>query len=1178
MVKTRRALVPWIPGFVCVLLLSFLISFPGRAQVAGASLTGNIIDTQGAAIPSAKITATNVATHVSTSTTANGVGAYTITNLVPGDYTVTASAPGFSQTQATVTLTVGATQLMNLTLKVGQVVQVVRVGSAAPQVNLTSPTISATVNQHSIVELPLNGRDWAALAALQPGVASVRTQEVVTQPGGDLRGLGTQMTIGGNRPTQNVYRLNGIIINDYSNAAPGNVLGANVGVDAIQEFSVLTTNYSAQYGYTSGGVINAVTKSGTNQFHGDVYEFLRNSKLDAADFFENANGLGKGLFIRNQFGFSAGGPLLKNKLFLFGNYEGLRQSKSVPTIAHVLTADARLGILQDSKGNQLPPLVGACPYANSTNLAPGQAAICVDNTEAAFIKALMKLPTPGLPLVGPNVGKFSFDGKQTVTDNYETIRGDYTISSNDHLDGAWYQDHSTWGKPDAMDNVITGYTVPHNAYSLEESHVFSPALVNTIRLGYSVSNLGSPSLQALTPGATDKSFGIVQGLNAPGTASLAGSVGTAGLTNFGGFATSGGFFEWTGLIQFYDDAVRTIGNHNLMFGFMYLHDYHNFFDGAGNGSVSYSSFTNMLQNIPGHVRMPSVPPVVTPGNIIHHFRDNVYAGYLVDEWRFRRNLSFNLGLRYELATIPTETNPRFAPLPTIWTNPSSCVSVTDCSFRTNVFLSNPTSKDFMPRVGFSWDPFGTGKTAVRGGFGMFDVLPLPFMIGLNSLQTAPGGTEIDLNNPGQGTFPSGLLPLVTTAGTSPTKRWSFVDPNPRLNYMMQWNVNVQRQITEDLSLTVAYAGSRGIHNPFQTDELNTVMPYKTSAGWLFPNPIGSGCLPGTQLPTGGLDCTQTDLALGLPASFNDNPTKIVPGLLINPYTALIQSTIWQGQSWYRSLEVNVVKKMSHGLQLQSAFTWQQSLDTSSGSFAGDNYAADVTPTLPWWDLSLTKGPSDFNVGRNLVINALWTIPVSSSLSGPLSWVAKGWQVGGIVDLSDGVPLWPLDGIEGDPMGQLNGEPLAIPMLAAGCTPGNVINPGSVNYLKPTCFQNQTAPSQAFYNAAPPYGCDPAFAYPTCMNLLGTGPRTLKRNSIVGPGMFDMDFSAVKDFPINKISETFHAQFRAEFFNVLNHTNLAPPVNNLEAIDASGAPVPGFGEITGTQVPSREIQFALKLIW
>ncbi len=231
-------------------------------------------DAQGAAVPNAKVSASNNATNVSTSTTANSVGAYTIPNLIPGDYEASAEAPGFSKTVSKVTLTVGGKQEMNFAMTVGQVTQTVEVTGAAPQVELASSTISGVVESTQIVELPLNGRDWAALAQLQPGVAQVRTQEVVTQPGGDLRGLGTQMTVDGNRPTQNVYRLNGIIINDYSNAGPGNVLGANMGVDAIQEFSVLTTNYSGEYGYTSGGVINAVMKSGTDQFHGDAYEFL----------------------------------------------------------------------------------------------------------------------------------------------------------------------------------------------------------------------------------------------------------------------------------------------------------------------------------------------------------------------------------------------------------------------------------------------------------------------------------------------------------------------------------------------------------------------------------------------------------------------------------------------------------------------------------------------------------------------------------------------------------------------------------------------------------------------------------------------------------------------------------------------------------------------------------------
>src|ERR1700719_1205992 len=257
--------------FASILCLAVVISLPLRAQVTGATLSGTITDAQGGAIPNANVSAKNVATGISTDTTTNATGTYSITNLNPADYEVSVSAPNFSTAVANVTLTVGAKQEMSLSLTVGEVQEIVRVSGAAPTVETTNSTISNNVVAAQIVELPLNGRDWASLATLQPGVVSVRTQEVVTQVGSHARGLGLQLSIDGNRPTQNTYRLNGLVINDYSNAGPGSVLGQNLGVDAIQEFSVLTNNYSSEYGFTSGGVINAITKSGANAFHGSAY-------------------------------------------------------------------------------------------------------------------------------------------------------------------------------------------------------------------------------------------------------------------------------------------------------------------------------------------------------------------------------------------------------------------------------------------------------------------------------------------------------------------------------------------------------------------------------------------------------------------------------------------------------------------------------------------------------------------------------------------------------------------------------------------------------------------------------------------------------------------------------------------------------------------------------------------
>ncbi len=1246
--------------FVLVLIFALGLVFsatPVRAQVSGATLSGTITDAQGGAVVGAKISARNAATGVSTDTTTNSSGIYSIVNLLPANYDVSVSAMGFRTAVSKVTLTVGAKQEMNVSLTVGEVSQTVEVTGAAPVIETTNATLSGNVESAQIVELPLNGRDWASLATLEPGVATVRPHEAVDAPGGETRGLGMQMTVDGNRPQQNVYRLNGVIVNDYSNAGPGNVLGANMGVDAIQEFTVLTSNYSAEYGFTSGGVINAVTKSGTNSFHGSAYEFVRNSAFDAADFFENANGEKKGAFTRNQFGASAGWKVLKDRAFLFGDYEGLRQVKAIPQTAQTLSTNARLGIVNDACGN-LPgtgyananaftnctptsggPLVpnpiqsGPCLFTAAnpgpvftppgmptpppspgngidpngiTNLAPGRASTCVDtlmeklvNTSGTPAGSFDPLPNGGLTGPDNNVGTFFSDSKQRVSDNYATVRGDLKISDKDSLSGSWYRDHSSWTLPNSFNYDISGFLVPHAAYTLEENHVFSPAMVNTLRVGLNQSDLNSPSISTSNPLELDTTLGVMPGCVAPGVNIGAGglSANSATADGFGGFTTAPGFYAKTAILQLFDDVARTAGKHSLKFGFMYLGDHQDWGQGAGcSGSSSFDSIPSFLQNIPHQVRMPTVPPF-TSGPTTHHYRSKIFAGYVQDDWKVRPNLTLNFGLRYEMQTIPTETQGKINQLEQLYQNPNAnggpCMAdsnglATCAGFYHTTFGRNPTKRNFEPRVGFAWDPFKTGKTSVRGGFGLFDVLPLPYMFALNSLQTAPNGAEVDLScglglQCNEGAYPVGFTNLATGVTPSAKPRYGYNEHNPHRDYVMQWNLNIQRQVTSSTSVTLAYTGAKGVHNPFQTDELNTVYPTKTSAGWLFPNPIGSGCLPGPP------DCSATDAALGLPAGFAANPTAIVPGLLINAYTADIQSTIFQAESWYEALQVKVDKRLSHGFQLGGALTWGKSFDTSSSSFAGDNYSNNITPTIPWWDLSITKGLSDFNVTRNLVVNGLWQVPTPASFSGPAGWIARGWELGGVFEVSDGTPLWTLDGVEGDPMGQLNGEPMGIPDRVPGCA---LTNPssgrhGALQYINPNCFIPAQAPSPAFFNANcdqnPPYGPGGAkvslasLGVPplTCFNLLGN----LGRNTVIGPGLVNVDADLTKDTHIKKISEAFDIQFRAEFFNIVNRTNFAPPkANNLEPISAAGTPQAGFGVLKATQIPNREIQFALKMIW
>jgi hypothetical protein len=1179
---------------VCCLLfliVGALMPLPLGAQVVGATLSGTITDAQGGAVPNAKVSARNVATGVSTDTTTNGTGFYSIVNLLPGDYEVNVSAQGFNTIATKVTLIVGAKQDLSTSLQVGQVTQEVQVTGVAPIVETTNATLSGEVQGTQIVQLPLNGRDWASLATLQPGVAQVRPHEEVDAPGGSTRGLGMQMTINGARPQQNVYRLNGVIVNDYSNAGPGNVLGANAGVDAIQEFTVLTNSYSAEYGFTSGGVINAITRSGTNTLHGSVYEFVRNSAFDAADFFENANGEKKGNFVRNQFGASAGWRVLKDRFFLFGNYEGLRQVKAVPQIGATLTANARLGILNDNSGNPMTPLVGPCPFPNMTNHAPGRAAFCVDNTMFNLIDpngtpAGRLTPLPNGPVLAPgNSAQFFSDGGQRANDNYGTVRGDLRVSDKDSLSGSWYRDTSTWERPNLFNDTLTGFQVPHSAYTLEENHVFSSAMVNTLRLGLSESNLFSPAFSDSNPVSHDATLGILPGCVPMGT-SIGGngnSTNSTPLTMGGGFTGAPGFSSRTRKIEVFDDLARTIGKHDLKFGFMYVGDHENWLNGPAGcgGSAAFGNIQNFLQNIPKSVRMPVIEPFTPPGSV-HHYRSKLFGGYIQDDWKFRPNLTVNLGLRYEASTIPTEVDDKINNLETLYQNPGACSANTFgvgvCpGFYHQTFQRNPTLKNFEPRIGFAWDPFRTGKTSVRGGFGIFDVEPLSYMFALNSLQTAPNGTEIDLKfvgNAGRGHFPTQFAndtngPNASIGGAA--ARWAFVEPFPKRNYVMQWNFNVQRQVTPTTSVTLAYAGSRGIHNPFQTDDLNTVFPFHTAAGDLFPNPVGSGCSPKPP------DCTLTDAALGLPASFNANPTSIVPGLLINPHVAQIQSTLFEASSWYNALQAFVSKRLSHGLQLGGNFTWGKSIDTTSSSFAGDNYSNNPSAIVPWYNLGIVKGLSDFDVTRNVVINALWQIPAPASLSGPLGWMAKGWGLGGVFEASDGTPLWPLSGFDADTLGQLNGGPYDIPNVVAGCSLTNQSSGrhGTLQYINPACFTLAQAPSRAFYNAAAPMGCDKSFAFPTCINLMGN----LGRNTVIGPGLLNLDMSITKDSNIRKISEAFDIQFRAEFFNITNRTNFAPPIaNNLGSLDSTGATPPDFGVLTKTQVSMREIQFGLKMIW
>jgi len=1137
------------------------------AQVAGATLSGTVKDASGAAVPNAQVSIKNFATGVTRGVTTDAAGFYTAPNLLPGSYEVTVSSPGFAaEVLSGITLTVGAQQVLNPTLRVGQVSEKVVVTTEAPVVQLASSTLSAVVEAPTVVGLPLNGRSWTDLASLQPGVSGIETQVAFGDSGRGNRGFGAQLTISGSRPQQNNYRLDGISINDYANGGPGSVLGGNLGVDAVEEFSVLTSSYSAEYGKTSGGVVNAISRAGTNQFHGSAFEFLRNNALDARNFFDPPK---IPAFHRNQFGASAGGPIRKDRTFFFGAYEGIRQAKGVGRLDVVPSLDAR-GLQADGK---TPTVAKAClgnPCVPHTPLPVSAGSDPVTHIDSAVLPWLGIYPLPnGDPIGNGDVAAFNFTGHRIVREDYFTTRIDHHFSDKDSIFGTYMFDRTPFTSDEPLGIVLLSAITKRQILAIEETHTFNPRFVNTIRLGfnrdYVNNNIG---VKALNPLAADHSIAAVPGQFAPGCQCPNNMTLMEGGLN----GAPKYFYRWNSY-QIYDDAFVTKGLHSLKFGFSFERDQDNqtTFSNQDGTFSSFGSLQNLLTNKPKKLRV-GLPGLLTGRGM----RDSIIGAYIQDDWRFRPNLTLNLGLRYEMSTVPTEADGKLSNLYNLSDPQPHCGTPNPKCVATGPLFQNPTYRNFAPRVGFAWDPFRNGKTAVRGGFGIFDSLPMLYQLLTLNGQAYPFFAIASGNNLAQGDFPANAFSKLGNLDTV-QGRMTSVEYKPHRNYVMQWNLNIQREFARDLTATIGYVGSRGIHQAFRVDDANLVVPTLTSAGYLFPKVD----VLGDVYVAGQCDETNPD---------NDPADGCAPPPRINEGTNVgdIRYMNWGGRSFYDALQLGVAKKLSHGFSVQGSFTWGKSIDTNSGVIAGDGFSNSIS-SLQWYDLQrLTRALSDFNIGRTLVISAMWNLPTLKSASGPLGFIANGWELGAIFKANDGVPFSTLFGTGSDPNGLLSGDDYAYPNRVPGCNPIDTNfrhSPGGQPlYVNPNsnCFTVPTAPNTAFWTA----NCDPAppsfgDKLPpgdlSCFNLVGNSGR----NSLIGPGLMNLDFSVFKNIQIRKISETFNVQFRAEFFNIMNHANFNVPDlgnGNDDMLDGAGSPNGGAGLLTTTTTDPREIQFALKFTW
>jgi len=1116
-------------GIETVVLILFLVLgwlAPLLAQEAGGTIVGTVADPSGAAVANANVTIKNVATAVARDLTTNEDGYFTAPNLIPGTYVITVTAPGFAtSTVQGVGLLAGERRELDVAMKLGQMTENVSVVSAQiSDVQLASSEVRGVVDSRTVNELPLNGRDWTSLTLLEPGVAQVRTQKALgVSNDRPNRGLGVDITIGGNRPQGNNYQLDGVSINDYSSGAPGSITGGVLGVDAIQEFSVVTSNAPANYGKTSGGIINAASRSGTNAIHGSAYEFFRNSKLDTRNPFDTARDSSGNLIVppfkRNQFGGSAGGPIIKDRTFFFADYEGLRQGLSSTNTITVPSQEAHNGILcsiaQTGANACVPHQVTG---ANNPDPTTG-----IDTSVLKFLP-LFPIPPDSTRTGNGDTGTFSFVSKQITTEDFFTTRIDHKISDSDNLFGTYVFDQGSQQNPDAYNFKLIGNQSSRQTLALEESHIFTPTLVNTARVGFNRDRvIAFTTLSAINPSASDTTLGFNPGL--PVGIITVGS----GVTQFsGGLGAISAYKFHYNSYQFYDDLFLAKNKHSLKMGFYVERIQANqFTQGASpNGFYTFGSLTSFLQNKP-----TTFQTLLGTSRTPRDLRQSVFAGYIQDDYKIKPRLTLNLGLRYELATVPTETAGQL----------STLINFTDTTPHLgSPYYSNPTLRNFAPRVGFAWDPFGKGKTSVRGAFGMYDVLPLPYEFQLLTLLSAPF-TEGASTPVVAGDFPANGF----AKASNPTNlRNAYVEQNPHRSYVEQWSLNVQHELFPTFTVTAGYVGSHGVHLPFHADEINDIQPTATSAGFLWPLTVGNG-------------------------------SRLFPHI-----GGQVSTVQWSSSSTYHGLNLSAIKRLSHGLQLQGSYTYSKSIDTGSSGIAGDTFGNSVS-SLPLFDPKLRRGLSDFDV-RNLgVINAIYLVPSPANWSAVPRWFASGYEIGGIYTISNGLPFTPTIG--GDPLGLLGADLYAFPDRVPGCDPVNSnFKSNTLHYLNLACF---TLPAQtpAIAGECRPFGfVAPAGGKPgnpgiagTCANLLGNSGR----NTVIGPGLQDFDFSLFKNNPIHRISETFNVQFRWEVFNIANHANFNPPAPAARQVFAASGSLNNAGLLTSpTITSSRQMQFAIKVIW
>ena len=1131
---------------VFALVAAALFVFGGAAWgQTTASLRGTVTDQSGAVIVGAKVTLTNTGTGISRTTTSGSDGGYLFDVVQVGTYKLSVEKTGFAKfVREGIILELNQNGRADVALKIGQTTEVVQVTSNAPQVDTTGAVLGKVENQRMINDLPLVERDTLQLGLLQAGVFAPDPDD----------GSGNPFSVSGQRSESMTFLMDGADNTDFL----GNNIVVSPNPDAVQEFKILTNNYDAEYGRTSGGIVNQITKSGTNAFHGDAFEFIRNNVLNSRNYFlplANAPP-----FKRNEFGGTLGGPIKKDKTFFFLAYQGERRREAqVTPVLNLPSPAEQTGDFRelcpsgfDAGGNCTDTTTGTQLYNPITgNIYPNNQ-VPVNPEIANYMKTYF---TGLLPLGDNNY--IAAPPSMTDTDQ-GVVHIDHNLGSHDTLSFVYIVNDERDDLPFYLNKgATTGGDVPFGSgftdstrsqvFSGSWVHTFSPSLVNEFR--FSVNRVSS-----LTSDPTDKTSPASLGFTNVNPDDAKGVAAPVIFTNSFNLGPSpqGPTYTTDMVYRWADNITWTRGRHEWKFGGDFSHVTDNFnYDYFNNGSFdfTYGDFTgNELADFIGGFW----DNYYQFSNAVYGIRTNSYAVYAQDTWKVTDRLTLDLGLRYEYFGPQSDNHNNilgFFPgqQSTLYPDAPPDILYPGDPGTPNSALVYPDRNNFGPRVGFAWDMFGNAKLVMRGGGGIFYDLQdgatnlqyggePPFGASSNifpvSFAGAPADTMTDpyltyFGDSSYNPFPFASRGLVGTFLTPKIPYAYLTDPHFRTPYSENFNYGFQWQATPDTMVEAVYVGSYG-RKLISNAEVNYGIPSVMMEQLADYGFVNTDCARPLAACVGG----------STPTDPNGTPTGALQ----------LYSNFSNGVSESNQFQLTVDKRFSHGFALRGAYTWSKTIDLTSGY---RSRSFEYTDPL---DPELDRGLADFDTPQRLVVSGIWELPFDHGIhsEGLLKKIAGGWQFNAIATFQSGNPFT----LYSNDNQSYQENYLDRPDIVGPVQYYNPRNRQDFSATDADCMGNDVQGGTFWFNPT-------AFE---CVNLAPFTFGSLPRNALRGPGINNWDLSIIKNTPIG--GETRSLQFRAEFFNAFNHTQFSNPDNQ----GFSGT----FGQVTLTREDARIIQFGLKL--